>query len=151
MLSESLRFSRVVVIDDVTANLRLLESSLRVLGLREVKGFSDSAAGLEWLQNQHWDLLLLDLDMPAPDGFEILRQLADRNRSRSPVIILTALSEPQSRRLGLELGANDYLTKPLDLPELLLRIRNALRLSHATRQLQDLNSELEQRVFERTA
>ncbi|WP_321355348.1 HD domain-containing phosphohydrolase [Pseudomonas extremaustralis] len=141
---------RIVIIDDVAANLRLLESSLKAFGLREVKSFADSATGLAWLKEQPWDLLLLDLDMPAPDGFEILRQLSGRDRSRSPVIILTALSEPQSRRLGLELGANDYLTKPLDLPELILRMRNALRLSHATGQLQDLNKELEQRVLERT-
>ncbi|AQY65981.1 response regulator [Pseudomonas sp. LY-1] len=151
MFSDIPADTRIVIIDDVAANLRLLESSLKAFGLRNVLSFADSASGLVWLKEQPWDLLLLDLDMPAPDGFEILRQLSDRNRSRSPVIILTALSEPQSRRLGLELGANDYLTKPLDLPELLLRIRNALRLSHATRQLQDLNSELEQRVFERTA
>ena len=141
---------RIVIIDDVAANLRLLESSLKAFGLREVKSFSDSALGLAWLKEQPWDLLLLDLDMPEPDGFEILRALSERDRSRSPVIILTALNEPRSRRLGLELGANDYLTKPLDLPELILRMRNALRLSHATGQLQSLNKELEQRVLERT-
>ena len=150
MLSESLRFSRVVVIDDVTANLRLLESSLRVLGLREVKGFSDSAAGLEWLQNQHWDLLLLDLDMPAPDGFEILRQLAARDRHCAPVILVTALNDVENRRKGLELGANDYVCKPLDLPELLLRVCNNLQLSEASQALQRERGELEDRVVRRT-
>ena len=150
MLSESLRFSRVVVIDDVTANLRLLESSLRVLGLREVKGFSDSAAGLEWLQNQHWDLLLLDLDMPAPDGFEILRQLAARDRHSAPVILVTALNDVENRRKGLELGANDYVCKPLDLPELLLRVCNNLQLSQASQALQRERGELEEKVMRRT-
>ena len=142
--------TRIVIIDDVAANLRLLESSLKAFGLKHVKSFADSGAGLCWLQEQPWDLLLLDLDMPAPDGFEILRQLSGRDRSRSPVIILSALSEPEHRRLGLELGANDYLTKPLDLTELVLRVRNCLRLSQATEKLQDLNRELEDKVRERT-
>ena len=142
--------TRIVIIDDVAANLRLLESSLKAFGLKHVKSFADSGAGLCWLQEQPWDLLLLDLDMPAPDGFEILRQLSGRDRSRSPVIILSALSEPEHRRLGLELGANDYLSKPLDLTELVLRVRNCLRLSQATEKLQDLNRELEDKVHERT-
>ncbi len=61
MLSDVLRFATVVVIDDVRANLRLLESSLKAFGLREIKAFSDSAEGLAWLQANPWDLLLLDL------------------------------------------------------------------------------------------
>lgn len=150
MLSESLRFSRVVVIDDVTANLRLLESSLKVLGLREVKAFSDSAQGLQWLLSQPWDLLLLDLDMPAPDGFEILRQLAARDRNCAPVILVTALSDVENRRKGLELGANDYVCKPLDLPELLLRVCNNLQLSQASQALQRERDLLEVKVVQRT-
>lgn len=142
--------TRIVIIDDVATNLRLLESSLKAFGLCNVTSFVDSASGLRWLQEHPWDLLLLDLDMPAPDGFEVLRKLGERDRSRSPVIILTALSEPQSRRLGLELGANDYLTKPLDLPELVLRVRNCLRLSQAAEKLQTLNQDLEDKVHERT-
>lgn len=142
--------TRIVIIDDVASNLRLLESSLRAFGLRQVVCFAHSAEGLAWLQDNPWDLLLLDLDMPAPDGFEILRRLGGRDRSRSPVIILTALSDAESRRRGLELGANDYLTKPLDLPELVLRVRNCLRLAQAAERLHNLNHELEERVHERT-
>ena len=137
--------TRIVIIDDILANLRLLESSVKAFGLRHVTSFTDSAAGLEWLRSNPWDLLLLDLDMPAPDGFEILGHLGDRNRSRCPVIILTALNDPENRRRGLELGANDYLTKPVDLPELLLRMRNCLSLSHATASLEQLNRDLESR------
>ncbi|MBU1332254.1 MAG: response regulator [Gammaproteobacteria bacterium] len=150
MLCESLRFASVVVIDDVAANLRLLESSLRALGLRQVRAFSDSAAGLDWLLNNPWDLLLLDLDMPAPDGFEILRQLGGRKRCSSPVILVTALSDAENRRRGLELGANDYVSKPLDLPELLLRVCNNLELSQASKALQHERDSLEEKVRERT-
>jgi putative two-component system response regulator len=151
MLSDVLRFATVVVIDDVRANLRLLESSLKAFGLREIKTFSDSAEGLAWLQANPWDLLLLDLDMPAPNGFEILQQLENRDRGRAPVIIVTALNSLDERRRGLELGANDYICKPLDLPDLLLRVRNNLQLSLASQALQQERDQLEQRVQQRTA
>ena len=117
MLSNDFSLACVVIVDDVAANSRLLESSLRAFGLRNTLSFSDSAEALLWLQHNPWNLLLLDLDMPAPNGFEILRALAQRDRNRQPVIIVTALNDTDSRRSGLELGANDYLCKPLDLPE----------------------------------
>ncbi|WP_081016633.1 MULTISPECIES: HD domain-containing phosphohydrolase [Pseudomonas] len=141
---------RIVVVDDVAANLRLLSSSLKAFGLANVTCFSDSAAGLQWLKTNSWDLLLLDLDMPEPNGFQILEHLSGRDRSRQPVIILTALTDAQSRRKGLELGANDYLPKPLDLPELVLRVRNCLRLAQATSRLQKANLDLEVQVLQRT-
>lgn len=148
MLAENLRAATVVVIDDMAPNLRLLESSLRAFGLRHVHGFTSSAAGLEFLQHQHWDLLLLDLDMPPPNGFDILQQLG--RDERAPVIIVTALSSATDRRRGLELGANDYICKPLDLPEVLLRIRNNLQLSLANQALQRERDKLDQQVQKRT-
>lgn len=151
MLSKDFRQSRVVIVDDVVANSRLLESSLRAFGLRDTISFSDSAAALDWLQHNPWNLLLLDLDMPAPNGFDILRALADRNRSSNPIIIITALNDSVSRRTGLELGANDYLSKPVDLPEVILRVRSNLQLSQASLALHEANTTLEQRVRERTA
>ncbi|OWK39657.1 HD domain-containing protein [Pseudomonas indoloxydans] len=151
MLSKDFRQSRVVIVDDVIANSRLLESSLRAFGLRDTISFSDSAAALDWLQHNPWSLLLLDLDMPAPNGFDILRALADRDRSSNPIIIITALNDAASRRTGLELGANDYLSKPVDLPEVILRVRSNLQLSQASLALQETNMSLEQRVRERTA
>ncbi|OEC37855.1 two-component system response regulator [Pseudomonas sp. 1D4] len=150
MFSEIPTEARIVIVDDVAHNLKLLECSLKAFKLRNLVCFSDSAEALNWLQREPWDLLLLDLDMPQPDGFAILEALANRDRARTPVIILTALSDPENRRRGLELGANDYVTKPLDLPELLLRIRNCLHLAEATERLQHLNEHLEQEVRERT-
>ena len=149
MLSD-FRGAQVVVIDDIAANLRLLESSLRAFGLRQVQSFSDSAAGLRWLQDNPWDLLLLDLDMPLPGGFDILSALAGRDRIRQPIIIVTALGDPEDRRRGLVLGANDYLSKPLDLPELLLRVNSNLQLSFARRDLLEERDGLERKVAERT-
>ncbi|VXC51098.1 Phosphohydrolase [Pseudomonas sp. 8Z] len=151
MLSKDFSHSRVVIVDDVVANSRLLESSLKAFGLRNPISFSDSAAALDWLQNNSWNLLLLDLDMPPPNGFDILRALSGRDRSTQPIIIITALDDTNNRRTGLELGANDYLCKPVDLPEVILRVRSNLQLSHASLALKEANVLLESRVGERTA
>jgi putative two-component system response regulator len=151
MLPENLKDATVVLVDDTPANLRLLESSMKAFGLRKVQAFSDSAAALLWLQNRPWDLLVLDLDMPAPNGFDILKALEGRNRSAMPIIIVSALSRPEDRRKGLSLGANDYICKPLDLPELLLRVRSTLELAIATQALSDERDRLEEAVQMRTA
>lgn len=150
MLPESLRDAQVVVIDDIAPNLRLLESGLRTFGLRQVQAFTDSAAGLEWLRHNPWDLLLLDLNMPPPTGFEILEALNHRDGNCQPIIVVTALNDAQNRRKGLQLGANDYLCKPVDLSELLLRVRNTLQLSLASQALYKERNTLEERVQERT-
>ena len=151
MLPDNLKNATVVLVDDTPANLRLLESSMRAFGLRNIRAFSDSAESLAWLQGNPWDLLVLDLDMPAPNGFDILQALAGRDRSAAPIIIASALSRPEDRRKGLALGANDYICKPLDLPELLLRVRNNLELSAANHFLRLERNQLEQAVHERTA
>lgn len=114
MLSDEIRHSTVVVIDDITASLRLLESSVRAIGVQRIMAFSDSAAGLAWLQQNDWDLLLLDVDMPAPNGFDILRSLSGREHNRM-VVMVSALSDRESRCSSLKLGANDFISKPLDL------------------------------------
>lgn len=151
MLPENLKDATVVLVDDTPANLRLLESSMKAFGLRNVKAFSDSAAALLWLQNTAWDLLVLDLDMPEPDGFDILKALDARDRSAMPIIIVSALSRPEDRRKGLSLGANDYICKPLDLPELLLRVRSTLELAITTQALSVERDRLEEILQKRTA
>ena len=151
MFSKIKAESKIVIIDDVATNLRLLDSCLRAFGLHNISIFSNSAEGLDWLLSNTWDLVLLDLDMPAPDGFEILERLKDRNRTESPIIIVTALNDPQHRRKGLERGANDFISKPIDLPEVLLRVRSCLELAQAARLLRDANGELERKVELRTA
>ncbi|WP_191487140.1 HD domain-containing phosphohydrolase [Pseudomonas sp. FEN] len=143
--------SEIVIIDDVPVNLRLLDSCLRASGLNNIRTFSDSTEGLAWLQANPWDLLLLDLYMPVLDGFEILERLKQRSRIESPIIIVTALNDPKNRRKGLELGANDFISKPIDLPEVLLRVRSCLELAQTTRLLRDANGDLERKVERRTA
>lgn len=150
MLDHELHSATVVVIDDMPANLRLLVSSLKAFGLKDVQAFSSSREGLQWLESHAWDLLVLDLDMPEPNGFAILERLSGRDRAGQPVIIASALSRVEDRRRGLQLGANDYIVKPLDIPELLLRVRNNLHLSRARHDLLQERDGLEDRVEEKT-
>ncbi|MFS2159721.1 HD domain-containing phosphohydrolase [Pseudomonas sp. Pseusp122] len=141
----------IVIIDDVATNIRLLESCLRAFSLQNIQTFADSAEGLQWCRDNDWDLLLLDIDMPAPNGFDILDALQARDRNASSIIIITALDDPQSRRIGLEKGANDYICKPIDMPEVLLRVRGCLMLAQSSRLLQVAKRDLEVKVEQRTA
>jgi len=127
--------ARVVVIDDFIANLRLLERVLRQMGIEHVDVFLDPQQGLDHLLSQTWDVLLLDLDMPVLDGFAILGRLKELDRV-PPVIVVSALTDIASRHRGLGEGASDYIGKPFDLVELQLKVKNALKLSMANRQLE---------------
>ena len=125
---------RVVVIDDQVTNVEFLTTLLERDGFRHVVGVSDPWRALDAVVAEDTDLVLLDLMMPHVDGYEILRGLrhalpADRFL---PVLVMTADATPDARRRALELGATDFLTKPVNVLEATLRIRNLLR----TRRLQ---------------
>ena len=100
------------------------------------------------------DLILLDLNMPHLDGFGVMAQLAARSRSRTiacPILVLTADISLETKRRALSVGATDFLTKPFDHVEVLLRIKNLLRTRHQHLQLTDQKELLEDTVRERTA
>lgn len=140
----------IAIIDDVASNLRLMESCLGAFGLEHIHSFSNSSEGLDWCQRNDWDLLLLDIDMPAPNGFEVLDALHGRDKTTSAIVIVSALNDPDSRRIGLEKGANDYISKPIDLAEVMLRVRSNLELAQSSRLLKDAKRSLEQKVEQRT-
>ena len=87
----------------------------------------DGESALEWLETGNYDGVILDVMMPKKDGFEVLKAMRARG-DRTPVLLLTARSEIDDRVAGLDLGANDYLTKPFDMKELLARIRAMTRV-----------------------
>ncbi|WP_266181566.1 response regulator transcription factor [Dyella humicola] len=118
--------SRILIVDDDRALCSLLAEYLQREGF-VVDVAHDSEAGLAQLHNQSTrpDLLILDVMMPGRDGLETLREL--RLKHRLPVIMLSARGEPVDRVIGLELGADDYLTKPCLPRELLARVRAQLR------------------------
>ena len=124
--------SRVLIVDDDPANIELLTAFLEG-SVDEIRGVTDSRQAEHAFAEFAPDLVLLDLHMPDPDGLEVLRRLRGARSSLGflPVIVLTADTGHVARNSALILGANDFVTKPLDRDEVVLRVRNLLR----TRQL----------------
>ncbi|HEU0138997.1 MAG TPA: response regulator transcription factor [Bryobacteraceae bacterium] len=116
--------SRILLIDDDVELASLMDEFFTGHGYA-LKAVYDGPSGLQEALSGAYDLVLLDVMMPGYDGFEVLRRL--REQSRLPVIMLTARTESQSRILGLEAGADDYLPKPFEPLELLARIHAVLR------------------------
>ncbi len=119
--------ARVLIIDDEPSNLLLLEAFLADTAT-EVRALKDSRQVEEVFKEFEPDIVLLDLHMPAVDGLEVLRRLSSARESLGflPVIVLTADSSRVARNSALLLGANDFLLKPLDRTEVVLRVRNLL-------------------------
>jgi two-component system, OmpR family, KDP operon response regulator KdpE len=124
LIQRSDRRSSILIVDDDHRMRRLLKLNLESAGYR-VMAAEDGAAALEATELDPPDLVLLDVMMPGMDGFTCLRRL--REFSQVPVILLTAKGEEADKVHGLDLGADDYLTKPFSPAELLARVRAALR------------------------
>ncbi|HET7722257.1 MAG TPA: ATP-binding protein [Acidimicrobiales bacterium] len=139
VLPEAVRGSRILVIDDNPANVLLLQRLLRTAGLVNVDGYTDPRAALERCVDSVPDLLLLDLHMPPPDGFGVMEALQARLPPDVflPVLVLTADAGGEIKRRALAAGAKDFLTKPLDNVEVVLRVRNLLETQQLVRHLGD--------------
>ena len=123
--------SRALVIEDATEVRRAVERNLRALGI-DAAGASTGEEGLTILGGSAFDLLVLDINMPGMDGFEVLRAVrADPRTATLPVILMTARDDRASVRQGMSLGADDYLTKPFTAEE--LRETVLARLAHRSR------------------
>jgi DNA-binding response OmpR family regulator len=139
---------RVVVIDDQVTNVEFLTALLERDGFRQVVGVSDPRRALDAVVANDADLVLLDLMMPHVDGYEVLRGLrhAQPGDRFLPVLVMTADATPDARRRALELGATDFLTKPVNVLEATLRIRNLLRTRRLQRECDRLALALETAV-----
>ncbi len=144
--------ARILVIDDEEANLRLLRRILEREGYSQIIATADGSAVRGIVEEFDPHLVLLDLHMPPPDGFTILRALASRIAAPSllTVLVLTGDASPEAKRTALTLGARDFLAKPFDATEAMLRIRNLLETKFLYNKLEDQNADLEIRVKERT-
>jgi putative two-component system response regulator len=143
---------RILIIDDEPANVRLLERLLDEAGYANFRGTTDSRQALPLYQEFEPDLILLDLSMPHLDGSAVMRQICARTPAEAylPILVLTADITPRAKQRALSAGARDFLTKPFDLTEVLLRIRNLLETRHLHLQLAAHNAALEETVRNRT-
>ncbi len=122
---------RILIVDDEPANVELLKAYLASVA-DDIRGLTSSREVERAFAEFQPDLVLLDLHMPDPDGLEILRRLRSARESLGylPVVVLTGDTTPVARNSALILGADDFLTKPLDRHEVILRVRNLLRTRH---------------------
>jgi putative two-component system response regulator len=120
--------ARILVVDDERVNVVLLERILEQDGYRNVKSITDPSEAAALYDRFEPDLVLLDLHMPKLDGFAVMQLLEGRIPSDTflPILILTADIRPEIKRRALAAGAKDFVTKPFDRTEVLLRIQNLL-------------------------
>ena len=148
-MNEAKKTARILVVDDEERNRRLLVAMLEAEGYSAAEA-ADGKQALELVRRGPPDLVLLDIMMPGIDGYEVARTLkADAATKAIPIVMVTALDDRESRLRGLEAGAEDFVTKPVDRNE--LRVRNLLRLKDFSNFLADHNRILEEKVQERTA
>ena len=141
----------VLVVDDNLANVKLLYGILERAGLRNVRAYTDSREAVDSLERPP-DLALVDLHMPHLDGYAVLERLVQRAAgSYLPTVILTADASPEALRRALDTGAQDFITKPFDATEVLLRVRNLLQTSYLHKELRLHNRWLRTRVDQQRA
>jgi len=143
---------KILIVDDEPANVALLQEILVENGYARMEAVRDSKLALEACKKFQPDLILLDLMMPPPDGFAILESLRSENDENFlPVVVLTADTSEETKRRALEAGATDFLCKPFDHTEVILRIRNLLASRRAHLLLDNQRAALEEAIRERTA
>ncbi|WP_219116496.1 response regulator [Janthinobacterium sp. UMAB-56] len=140
----------ILIVDDQEANVMLLEQVLRNAGYTRITSTMDPKAVHALHQQHRYDLILLDLQMPEMDGFEVMEGLRDIEAgSYLPVLVITA--QPSHKLRALQAGAKDFVSKPFDLVEVKTRIHNMLEVRLLYQKLAEYNKSLEQMVEERTA
>ena len=143
--------AKILVVDDTANNVKLLKDLLTMRGYAVVTA-SSGMEGLEQIDKERPDLVLLDVMMPGMNGYDVCRRIRENPATGVlPVMMVTALDPGQERIKGLEAGADDFLTKPINQPELLARVHSLLRIKELHDELAEWNRTLEQRVATQVA
>jgi len=150
MNEQDIHNARILIVDDQAANVTLLDEMLRATGYNCLESTTDPYAVCALHRKQRYDLILLDLQMPGMDGFQVMEGLREIEMDGYlPVLVITA--QPDHKLRALAAGAKDFISKPFDLVEVQTRIRNMLEVRLLYRALDRQNQILEQTVQERTA
>src|SRR5450756_229848 len=148
--SSDILHGKVLIVDDQEANVILLERILRGAGYVSITSTMNPAEVCELHRKNRYDLILLDLQMPGMDGFQVMEGLkAIETDGYLPVLVITA--QPGHKLRALQAGAKDFIGKPFDLAEVQMRIHNMLEVRLLYKKLDSYNRVLEQTVEERTA
>jgi putative two-component system response regulator len=148
---EDLLKSKIMIVDDQAANVLFLEKFLRQEGYTLIRSATDSRLALEIYLDFKPDIVLLDLNMPHMDGFEVMKQITeDEDGSYAPILVLTAQNDDQTCMRALKSGAMDFLSKPMNYIEMSTRIKNMLRVRLLYGQVRNQNEILDRKVKERT-
>ena len=150
-IDREIKSASILVVDDEESNIRLIERILSARGYTNISTTMDSTRVVEMHQKYHMDLILLDLNMPERDGFQVMEDLTRKTQGNSPaILVLTAQHMQNLRQRALDNGARDYVTKPFHMEELVSRVRNLLEVQLAHRFMRDQNLLLEKKVRQRT-
>tara|TARA_R110001583_G_scaffold3280_5_gene21195 strand:- start:1941 stop:2792 length:852 start_codon:yes stop_codon:yes gene_type:complete len=142
--------ANILIVDDLQANVLLLEDMLTEVGYQHIDSTMDPFAVVELHSANCYDLILLDLQMPGMDGFEVMKQLKKiAANDYLPILVITA--QPNHKLRALTAGAKDFIAKPFDIVEVNTRIRNMLEVRLLYKKLENYNQRLEKTVLERTA
>jgi magnesium transporter len=139
--------ARILIVDDKQANISLLEGMLRVAGYASVESTTDPNEVCELHRKNPYGLILLDLQMPGMDGFQVIEGLKEiESDGYLPVLVITA--QPGHKLRALQAGAKDFISKPFEIPEVLARVHNMLEVRLLHRETKNYSKALEQKVEE---
>ena len=142
---QQLRAAKILIIDDEEADIRVLEWAFQMAKFPNVRSVTDSSQALEIFNRFQPDIVLLDLNMPEPDGFAVLKQLRQTAPVADflPVLVLTGQNTTEARSRAMAGGANDFLGKPVDYTEVMLRIKNLLLTRFLHQRAREMQKQLE--------
>ena len=147
---KTIKEAKILIVDDQPANVTLIEKMLDIDGYINVISTTDPTQVESIYLEQNSDLVLLDLNMPVMDGYQVLSKIREVDPDYPPIIVLTAQSDRESRIKALDMGARDFVAKPFDRVELMTRIRNMLEVRIMTNAMKNQNKVLDGMVKVRT-